>query len=237
MIHTITKVIRASPLAAATILSATSANAQNPLSQSTQVEIGFGLASPILQDGVELMRSKELREQGLSYYGDQDGDHRNVGSYSALRGMTLNVGFYKPLKQVRGLMMGAMVRNAQTGSTPGDGYSEGYYFNFITAAVAFKYYPFEKLKVFAKGDFGLASVLTKNRFINDDGEQNFFHQFGIGSGGSVALGYSFTPFKNKSNSIDAQVLYQQLRTRVEVNDVGDDQWRFGSLNFTLAMSF
>ena len=139
--------------------------------------------------------------------------------------------------KVNGLMLGAMVRNTQTGSTPDDGYAEGYYFNFITAGVAVKYYPFEKANFFTKADFGLAAVLTKNRFINDAGDQNFFHQFGIGSGGSIGLGYSFPVFNDKSKSIDVQIIYQQLRTRVEVNGIGDDYWGFGALNFSVAFSF
>jgi hypothetical protein len=212
-------------------------HAQNPLSQSTQVEVGIGFVTPLLQDGQELSRAEDLRDQQLSYYGDQEGNRNNVGSYTSLRGYSINIGFYKPLKRVKGLMMGAMVRNTQTGSTPEAGYPEAYFFNFITAGVAFKYYPFEKSNVFAKGDFGLGAVFTKNRFINEAGEQNFFHQFGIGTGGSIGVGYSFLPFKNKSRSLDVQMIYQQLSTRVEVNGVGDDQWKFGALNFTVAMSF
>jgi hypothetical protein len=34
-----------------------------------------------------------------------------------------------------------------------------------------------------------------------------------------------------------QLTYQQLSTRVEVNGIGDDQWKFGALNFTVAMNF
>lgn len=211
--------------------------AQHPLSQSTQVEVGIGFATPLLQDGDELMRAEVLRDQQLSYFEDAEGNRDNVGSYSSLRGYSINIGFYKPIKKVKGLMMGAMVRNTQTGSTPDAGYSEAYFFNFITAGVAFKYYPFEKSNVFAKADFGLGAVFTKNRFLNEAGEQNFFHQFGIGTGGSLGVGYSFLPFKNKSRALDVQMIYQQLGTRVEVNGIGDDQWRFGALNFTVAMSF
>lgn len=218
-------------------ISLTCLHGQNPLSQTTQVEVGVGFSSPSLQSGKELMRSQDLRDNQQSYFQASDGNRKNVGSYSSLKGLSLNIGFYKPIRKVKGLMLGAMVRNAQTGSEPADGYEEGYFFNFITAAVALKYYPFEKSNLFTKAEFGLASVLTKNRFINEAGEQNFFHQFGIGSGATVGVGYSFLPFKNKSRSIDAQITYQQLSTRVEVNGIGDDQWKFGSLNFGVAISF
>ena len=221
----------------ASIFGISHVNGQNPLSQKTQVEVGIGYATPFLQSGQELTRAEDLRDQSLSYYQDAQGTRKNVGSYSSLKGYSFNIGFYKPLRKTNGLMLGAMVRNTQTGSTPDDGYSEAYFFNFITAGVALKYYPFENVNFFAKADYGLAAVLTKNRFINEEGDQNFFHQFGIGSGGSVGVGYSFVPFKDKSKSLDVQALYQQLSTRVEVNGIGDDQWKFGALNLTVAMSF
>ena len=212
-------------------------NAQNPLSRTTQVEVGIGFVSPFLQSGQELTRAEDLRDQGLSYFEDSEGNHKNVGSYSSLRGYSFNIGFYKPLRKANGLMLGAVVRNTQTGSTPDDGYPEGYYFNFITAGIAAKHYPFEKTNLFVKADFGLAAVFTKNRFINEEGDQNFFHQFGIGSGGTLGLGYSFLPLKDKSKSLDVQLLYQQLSTRVEVNGIGDDQWKFGALHVAVALSF
>jgi hypothetical protein len=53
----------------------------------------------------------------------------------------------------------------------------------------------------------------------------------------LATRHSFLPFKDKSKSLDVQALYQQLSTRVEVNGIGDDQWKFGALNLTVAMSF
>jgi hypothetical protein len=56
-----------------------------------------------------------------------------------------------------------------------------------------------------------------------------FVNSGFGSGVSAGVGYSFLP--------DAKILYQQMSTRVEVNDIGDDRWKFGALNFTLALSF
>ena len=139
-------------------------NGQNPLSQETQVEVGIGFATPLLQSGVELMRSEELRDQGSSYFESSQGDRKNVGSYTSLKGYSFNIGFYKPLRKINGLMLGAMVRNTQTGSAPDDGYPEAYFFNFITAGVALKYYPFENINLFGKADFGLAAVsINKTR--------------------------------------------------------------------------
>ncbi|WKN41014.1 hypothetical protein [Tunicatimonas pelagia] len=210
--------------------------AQNPLSQNTQVEVNVGWVTPFLQSGSELMRAENLRDNGQSYFAGEDGNRREVGDYSSLSGISFGIGFYKPTK-VKGLMLGAVVRNAQTGSTPEQGEeAEAYYFNFLTAGAAAKYYPFTENNLFLRGEVGLGAVWTKNRFLAEGRDQQFFHQFGIGSAGSIGLGYTFTPFKN-STAIELQTVYQQLSTRVEVNGIGDDTWRFGALNIGATIIF
>jgi hypothetical protein len=193
---------------------------------------------PFFNKGKELMRAKELRDAQQSYFADISGNRKNVGSYSQSSGYNFSMGFYKPIKRIKGLMLGALVRNAQTGSTPSiGGYEEAYFFNFITAGVAVKYYPFTKNNLFVKSDFGIAAVLTKNRFLNVSNEQNFFYQFGIGNAFGFELGYGFTPFKNKKQSIEVKTGYQLSNTRVEVNGIGDDNWQLGALFFGNSLNF
>jgi len=215
------------------------ANAQNPLSQKVQTELSFGIALPFLEKGEELMRAKRLREQGLSYYQAPEGESpREVGNYSALVGWSLGLGYYHPVARVKGLMLGAVVRSSLTGSMPGEGgYEEGYFFNFLSVGGGLKYYPFAQNNFFVKADAGLASVFTKNRFLDESGEQAFFHQFGIGFNSSVAVGYSLKPFPNKSTLLDLQVIAQRNNTRVEVNGIGNDIWRYTALNFMLSLNF
>jgi hypothetical protein len=184
------------------------------------------------------MRAKELRNQGLSYYQNQNGTRRNVGSHAAPSGLTMKIGFYKSIKKINGLMAGLMVRNTLAGTQPSiGGYEEGYFFNFISASPALKYYPFVKNNFYVNGEFGLASVFTKNRFLTNAGQQNYFHQFGIGWAGGMSAGYSITSFKNKSRAVDLQVHYQFSNTRVEVNGIGNDQWQFSSLHVTVGILF
>lgn len=215
-----------------------SAKSQNILSQQTQVEVGVGYIQPLLFRGKELLRSQDLRNSQNSYYLNSNGTRKQVGSYSRASGYNFSIGFYKPLRKIKGLMLGSIVRNAQTGSTPSEGgYEEAYFFNFITAGAAIKYYPFEKNNLFVKADFGIAAVLTKNRFVTESNEQNFFHQFGIGNSLGAEIGYGLTPFKNKTQSIELKAGFQLVNTRVEVNGVGDDQWQFGALFIGTSYNF
>ncbi len=215
-----------------------SARAQNALAQKRQLEVNTGWVRPVLQGGSELMRSERLRDQGLSYFADTEGERRAVGDYSAPIGISFGIAYYTPVKWAKGLMLGAAVRNTQAGTQPTrGGYEEGYFFNFLTAGLAAKLYPLENRNVFVKADVGLGAVFTKNRFLNQINEQRFLHQFGIGSGGSLGIGYAFTPFKNKSTALELQATYQQLSTRVEVDGIGNDQWRFGALHLGGSISF
>lgn len=211
---------------------------QNSLSQTVQTEFGIGLATSILHSGEELLQSQSLRDQGLSYFENSQGERQNVGSYGNPVGWVLTTAYYRPLKPVKGLMLGTALRVSLTGTQPTEGgYEEGYFFNFITVTAGAKYYPFTRNNLFFLGEFGMASVLTKNRFMNEDGGQNFFHQFGIGTNFSGGIGYSIKAFKEGGNTVDLKAVYQLNRTRVEVNGIGDDQWLYSGLNLIASFNF
>lgn len=212
--------------------------AQEPISGRTQVEVGIGLASPYLQRGTELMRSRELREEQQSYFERSDGTRRHVGNYSPLVGFSVHIGFHRSLGSVDGLMLGAVARTTLTGSQPSSGgYAEGYFFNTVTMGASTRYYPLEGRNLFLRGEAGVGAVLTKDRFINDSGTQSYFHQFGIGPSATAGIGYSLTPFRDRTRVLDLQALYQQMATRVEVDGIGDDLWSSGTLQVVVGVSF
>ncbi len=135
-------------------------------------------------------------------------------------------------------MWGASVRHALTGTQPSAGdYQEGYFFNTVTASLSGRYYPLPGRALFAVGELGVGSVLTKNRFIDSAGEQAFHHQFGIGPAAAIGVGYSIEPFEERATRLDLQVIYQHLRTRVEVDEIGNDYWTSGGLHFMLGLGF
>ncbi|WP_350286959.1 hypothetical protein [uncultured Croceitalea sp.] len=219
------------------IVAYTEVHAQNPLSQHVQTEFGIGITTPFLHSGTELERAADLRSDGLSYFANDQGNRENVGDYGSLIGWSMAIAYYHPVKKIKGLMLGAAVRNSLTGSVPDVGSEEGYFFNFLSLGLAAKYYPFTNTNMFFKLDGGLSPVWTKNRFLNSQGQQEFFHQFGIGGNITGAVGYSLTPFKNKTKTLDLQLLYQYNTTRVEVNGIGDDQWNYSALTLMTVINF
>lgn len=80
-------------------------------------------------------------------------------------------------------------------------------------------------------------MLTKNRFRDEAGEQSYFHQFGIGPGGALGIGYALARLGNRAAVLEVQLHYQQLRTRVEVDGIGDDPWNTGALHLVVGTTF
>jgi hypothetical protein len=214
------------------------AQAQQEVPRQTQLEIGFGVILPQLNAGIELMRSAELRDKGLSYFQSSDGNRRQVGDYNNLIGQTIHLGYYKPVGFAKGLMLGALARYALTGTRPAQGGEpEAYYLNFITTGFAAKHYIMDADNFFIKTDVGVASVFTKNRFLNELNEQNFFHQFGIGGALNLETGFTFPISKSKPTFVEVKTGYQFMNTRVEVDGIGDDMWRFGAILFAASLIF
>jgi hypothetical protein len=199
-----------------------------PFWAKTQVFVPFGWTAPYFFSGQEIMRSAELRNQETSYF-TPTGTKRSVGTYRAPSGFAFGIGFMSPIPALQGLMLGSGVYTSLTGSTPsGSGITEGYFFNFLLATFAARYYVLGS-PVFVQGEVGVASVWTKNRYLNANGAQEFFHQFGFGAGAAATLGFSVNPFQNSPLGFDITVSYQAMNSRVEVNTIGDDVWVFGAL--------
>jgi hypothetical protein len=205
--------------------------------EQKQTFISIGVSKPFLINGNELLSSENIREQELSYFENENGEIKTVGAYSGLIGWNLCIGFYNPIENAYRLMWGAEVNLNLTGSTPADGYQEAYYFNYVSFNFGLKYYPVSDVNLFIKTNAGFASVMTKNRFINDLNEQNFLHQFGLGINGAGVIGYSF-PTKTKFlSAIEISAEYKLSNVRVEVNVIGNDKWTYSSLDFKLGFLF
>jgi hypothetical protein len=200
--------------------------------ERTQTYASFGLSLPVLHGGTELIQSKSLREKSTSYYEDGNDNRRSVGNYPALIGWVAHIGFYRPVSFANRLMLGASFTSSLTGSSPSSGgYEEGYFFNSILFGGSWKYYLTDSGRIALKGDAGIASVFTKNRFKNESGQQEFFHQFGIGAGASLGLSWEF----NQRWSFE--LTHSFSIARVEVNGIGDDNWTYGTTNGVVQVRF
>jgi hypothetical protein len=234
----INNIMKATILIFLIILSNSWMFAQNKIAMQPRMFVSSGFVTPQFFSGIELLSSYALRKSDLSYFENGNGNRKNVGNYSSNTGFSLSIGYYVPIKKVKGLSIGLLVNSGQTGSNPSEGgYNEAFFFNFINFGMGVQYYPFTNNNFYLKGEIAMGSVLTKNRFVNEDGNQDFLHYFGIGTEGGGSIGYTITPFKNKMIGINVEGQYQLYSTRVEVSGVGDDQWKFGALHLSVGLQF
>lgn len=208
---------------------------RNQSSKSIQIFANVGLSKPFFHSGVELLKSESIRENNESYFMNGAGERRNVGRYSSQFGWNLGIGFYKPIIKLESLLWGSEVNMNLTGSTPSAGFEEAYFFNYISMNLGLKYYLSEGN--FLKLNSGVSSVMTKNRFINNIGEQAFEHQFGIGYNIQLGSGYTFWFKQNKIKGIEIELEYQFSSVRVEVNNIGNDQWQHSALALKIGFLF
>lgn len=206
-----------------------------PLYQKTQIFVNAGLSKPFLNSGKELLRGKTLRENNESYFLNSNGERRDVGSFSNQFGWNLGIGFYKPMTKFNHLMWGTEVNMNLTGSTPSAGFEEAYFFNYISMNLGLKYYALKHN--FVKVNAGVSSVMTKNRFINEVGNQSFFHQFGIGYNIQTSLGYNLPINNSKLSALEFELEFQYSSVRVEVNNIGNDQWEHTALAAKIGVLF
>lgn len=212
--------------------------AQQNVGSQPQVFFSVGFVTPQFFGGTELLNSNDIRNSGLSYYENSEGERAEVGSYGNNAGFSLSIGYYLPIRKVEGLSVGLLVNSGQTGTQPSEaGYEEGYFFNFLNFGAGLKYYPFTGNSLFIKGEVGMGSVFTKNRFINAEDNQDFLHHFGIGVEGGGGIGYTFRPFANDRLGLNLEAGYQYYNPRVEVSGIGDDVWSFGAASISVGVQF
>jgi hypothetical protein len=201
--------------------------------KQVQFFIGFSVAQ--LRAGQELLRAKDLRDQGLSYGETFGNERKSVGEYPSVQGGNFGIRFLVPIKRVKRLMLGGYFRGVMTGVNPEAGDSEGYYFNSISLGASAKYYPFAKCPIALSAEGGMGGILTKNRFVDDGGVQRYHHQYGIGNSAALGLAYFF-PIKGDFG-VELLSQYQWLNIRTEVDNIGSDNWRAGLWNNSVILNF
>jgi hypothetical protein len=200
-----------------------------------QVQFFVGFTAAKLMAGTELLSAQDLRNQGLSYGQKFGNQPKNVGSYPKITGGNFGIKYFAPNKLIKRLMTGTYFRGVMTGVNPDVGDQEGYYFNPISLGITAKYYPIAAINLSIVAEAGMGGIMTKNRYIDDTGNQKYHHQYGIGSSTAVGLAY-FIRLKNEFG-VEFLTQYQSLNVNVEVDNIGSDNWRTSLWNTSLILSF
>jgi len=168
------------------VLSFLYGNAQNPLSQSTQINTGFSYVP-------------------FNYYNYSNGliENRGLGYDILGSGIFSTYSVYKPIKFAKGLMYGGMIEAGQFGLSRFGAYQNARY---LGAGMSFKYYPFEKINLYVQLDVVTGSIMSNSLGIPTTSDQIMFYSNNYGNTyARLKVGYEFKPFNNKNISIGVSV--------------------------------
>jgi hypothetical protein len=165
---------------------------------------------------------------GVSIFGAGLKEKYQAGNFSRSGGGLATLSAYHKFKKINYLNVGLKYKSLGAGPARGDNDQE-MFFNYWGAAATVKYFPFDKNArkgVYLQGDYFFVTQFTqKYRNIS---KLQFDHQFAIGNGFAVGLGYDI-PLKNRKTMLTIGLEYEADSRRGEVAGIGDK--RFKSSNF------
>jgi hypothetical protein len=165
---------------------------------------------------------------GVTIFGKGLKEKFEAGNFSTSGGGLASLAAYHKFKNIKSFNFGLKYKSLAGGPASGDNDQE-MFFNYWGAAATVKYFLFDKMAkkgVYLQGDYFFITQFTqKYRSIPN---LQFDHQFGIGSGLALGVGYDI-PLKNRKTMLTIGVEYETDSRRGEVAGIGEK--RFNSSNF------
>jgi hypothetical protein len=143
-------------------------------------------------------------------------------------------GAFRKFKKINYVQLG--LRFQSMGAAPSSG-DDGYemFFNFWAASIGIKVFPFSKHTtkgLYASADYQFTTQFTQ-KYRNTE-LSIFEHQFAIGSGFNIGLGYDL-PFGEYGILVGIE--YGIARRQGEVSDIGDVQFENSNVAFMVGLRF
>jgi hypothetical protein len=156
------------------------------------------------------------------------------GNFSNSGGFIASVGAYRKFEKINYVQLG--LRFQSMGAAPSSG-DDGYemFFNFWAASIGIKVFPFSKHTtkgLYASADYQFTTQFTQ-KYRNTE-LSIFEHQFAIGSGFNIGLGYDL-PFGEYGILVGIE--YGIARRQGEVSDIGDVQFENSNVAFMVGLRF
>ena len=166
--------------------------------------------------------------------GDLADEHEARG-FSPFGGATLRIGFVHYLRRAPWLGFGAGVRGT-FGNSSQDGVE--YFMNPIfTSATVAAFVPFgpHRSGLDVQLDLGFTNILAKTRTPNGSGGTDVFHEYGIGLGVGLLVGYRID--FGAATALTLSVQHSRHWARVEEPDATSKTWPLGTTVFLAGFSF
>lgn len=198
---------------------------------------GLVLATSLFSASSAFADTRGHAQLGLALF-DRSGtlaDEHDARGFSPFGGPTLRIGFIHYLERLPYLGFGAGVRGTFGNSSQAE---QEYFFNpiFTSATVA----GFLPIGPHASGfelqiDVGFTNILAKSRTPSASGGTDVFHEYGIGLGVGILLGYRMD--FGAATALTLSVQHSRHWASVESPSAESKTWALGSTVFLLGFSF
>ena len=173
---------------------------------------------------------------GVSIFGNGLKDKYNAGNFSTSGGGLASLAAFHKFKKVNYWNFGLKFKSLGAAPAKGDNGDE-MFFNYWGAAVATKYFPFDKTArkgLYLQGDFFFVTQFTQK--YRNTANLQFNHQFAIGNGLAFGLGYD-VPLKHSKTMLTMGLEYELDRRQGEVTGIGKKSFTSSNLGVLVGIKF
>jgi hypothetical protein len=173
---------------------------------------------------------------GINIFGKGLKEKYEAGNFSGSGGGLASLSAYHKFKKINYLNFGVKYKSLGAAPAKGDNGQE-MFFNYWGAAITTKYFPFDrdaKKGIYLQGDYFFVSQFTQKyrNTINKD----FNHQFAIGNGLALGLGYDF-PMGNRRTMLTIGLEYESNSRTGEVTGIGDKNFKSSNFGIMTGIKF
>jgi hypothetical protein len=198
----------------------------------------IALITPIFaqEEGVSFTVAEFRGGYGISILGDGLKEKYDAGNFGTSGGGLASLAAFHKFKKVNYWNFGLKYKSLGAAPTKGDNGNE-MFFNYWGAAVAAKYFPFDKTArkgLYLQSDFFFVTQFTQK--YRNVPKLEYNHQFAIGNGLAVGIGYDFPVGKNKT-MLTFGIEYEIDRRQGEVTNIGKKSFASSNLGIMTGFKF
>ncbi len=173
---------------------------------------------------------------GVTIFGSGLKEKYDAGNFGTSGGGLASLAAYHKFKKINHFNFGLKYKSLGAGPSTGDNGNE-MFFNYWGAALTTKFFPFDKMGkkgLYLQGDYFFITQFTQK--YRNTAKLTFDHQFAIGSGFAVGVGYDM-PLKNRKTMLTIGVEYETDRRQGEVAGIGDKVFKSSNLGIMTGIKF
>lgn len=173
---------------------------------------------------------------GVTQFGEGLEDRFDAGNFSNSGGGVFDLAVFRKPRWLPHAAIGLRYKNLGASPSTGDG-GEEMFFNYWSTGVAVRYYPLDRAAVsglYLQPEFTFVTQFTQKYRV--ESEQRYDHQFAIGSGAAVSVGYGF-PLWGGRAGLEVAALFDYASRGGEVTGVGSRAFTNTNLGGVVRLRF